>query len=136
MHSPLSMSIRTEPNSIQSWPSGADLALAGRLVEMEIVSYGGWDRCARIVSGQIEMIVTLEVGPRIIRLGQIGGPNEFVEYPDEMGKRGGDEYRSYGGHRLWIAPEEMPKTYFPDNAPVEYEVDGQWHVFTAPQENW
>jgi hypothetical protein len=103
---------------------------------MEIVPYGGWERCARIVSGELEMIVTLEVGPRIIRFGRIGGPNEFVEYPGEMGRTGGDEYRSYGGHRLWIAPEEHPKTMAPDNAPVEYEMDGDWHVFTAPPEKW
>src|SRR5579862_4195581 len=97
---------------------------------MEIVAYGGWKRCARIVSGQLEMIVTLDVGPRVIRFGAIGGPNELVEYPADTGKTGGDEYRSYGGHRLWIAPEEMPKTYYADNHPVEYEVEGDWHVFT------
>src|SRR5579862_2073808 len=101
---------------------------------MEIVPYGGWKRCARLVSGELEMIVTLEVGPRVIRFGQIGGPNEFVEYPGDMGKTGGNEYRSYGGHRLWIAPEEMPKTYYPDNASVEYEMEGEWHIFTSPVE--
>jgi hypothetical protein len=103
---------------------------------MDIVAYGGWNRCARIATGDLEMIVTLEVGPRIIRFGQTGGPNEFVEYGDDMGKTGGDEYRSYGGHRLWIAPEEHPKTMFADNAPVEYKMDGDWHVFTAPPEKW
>lgn len=82
------------------------------------------------------MIVTLEVGPRIIRFGQIGGPNEFVEYGNETGQTGGAEYRSYGGHRLWIAPEEQPKTYAPDNNPVQYAMDGEWHVFTSPIETF
>lgn len=103
---------------------------------MEIVPYGGWQRCARIVNGDLEMIVTLEVGPRIIRFGQIGGPNEFVEYAKDMGKTGGDEYHSYGGHRLWIAPEEHPKTVTPDNNPVEAREEDGWHVFTAPAEQW
>ncbi|MFI5385736.1 MAG: hypothetical protein ACHQ50_06405 [Fimbriimonadales bacterium] len=103
---------------------------------MEIVPYGGWNRCARITSGQLEMIVTLEVGPRIIRFGLIGGPNEFVEYGDDMGQTGGTEYRSYGGHRLWIAPEEMPKTYAPDNYPVQHASDGDTSVFTAPMESF
>jgi hypothetical protein len=103
---------------------------------MEIVSYGGWERCARLVSGDLEMIVTLEVGPRIIRFGQIGGPNEFVEYSKDMGQTGGEEYRSYGGHRLWISPEEVPKTYAADNRPVAYDVENGWHVFTAPAEAW
>lgn len=82
------------------------------------------------------MIVTLEVGPRIIRFGVVDGPNEFVEYDKDMGKTGGDEYRSYGGHRLWIAPEERPKTYTPDNSPVEYTLEGETHIFTAPAEPW
>ncbi len=103
---------------------------------MEIVPYGGWERCARIVAGDLEMIVTLEVGPRIIRFGQIGGPNELVEYAKDLGKTGGDEYRSYGGHRLWIAPEEPPKTTTPDNNPIEHTLDGEWSVFTAPTEPW
>src|ERR1044072_528657 len=103
---------------------------------MEIVPYGGWERCARIVSGKFEMIVTLEVGPRIIRFGEIGGPNEFVEYAKDMGKTGGDQYRSYGGHRLFFAPEEVPKTYYPDNGPVEYAMDGEAHMFTALAETW
>ena len=29
----------------------------------------------------------------------------FKEYDEQMGKTGGDEWRIYGGHRLWIAPE-------------------------------
>lgn len=103
---------------------------------MEIVSYGGWNRCARIVAGNTEAIITLEVGPRIIRYGLIGGPNELVEYDKDMGSTGGDEYKSYGGHRLWIAPEEDPKTMHPDNNPVEHREEDGWEVFTAPAEKW
>ena len=103
---------------------------------MEIVSYGGWNRCARIIAGNTEAIITLEVGPRIIRYGLIGGLNELVEYGKDMGSTGGDEYKSYGGHRLWIAPEEDPKTMHPDNNPVEHSEEDGWQVFTAPTEKW
>lgn len=103
---------------------------------MELVSYGGWNRCARIVADNTEAIVTLEVGPRIIRYGTVGGPNMLVEYQKDMGKTGGDEYRSYGGHRLWIAPEEDPKTLHPDNNEVSVREEGGWLVFTAPVEKW
>ncbi len=103
---------------------------------MEIVPYGGWQRCARIVAGNAEAIITLEVGPRIIRYGFVEGPNMLVEYAKDMGKSGGEEYKSYGGHRLWIAPEEDPKTLHPDNGPVEaFEEDG-WLVFRASAEKW
>jgi len=103
---------------------------------MEILPYGGWQRCARIPAGSTEAYVTLEVGPRIIRYGFVDGPNELVEYPHEMGKTGGDEYRSYGGHRLWIAPEEDPKTLHADNNPVEAREEDGWYIFTAPMEKW
>jgi len=78
----------------------------------------------RLKGGGVELIATLEVGPRIIRFGAEGGPNELVEYPAQMGLTGGDEYRSYGGHRLWTAPEDEVRTYEPDNAEVEMEADG------------
>ena len=103
---------------------------------MELVPYGGWNRCARIVAGSTEAIVTLEVGPRIIRYGIIGGPNELVQYEKDMGQTGGDEYRSYGGHRLWIAPEENPKTMHPDNDAVAFREEDGWHIFTAQPEKW
>ena len=96
---------------------------------MESISYGGWAHCARIVSGDIEAIVTLDVGPRVIRLGVIGGRNEFHEGANEMGKTGGNEYRSYGGHRLWIAPEDKVRTYQPENDQVTHNEEHGWLVF-------
>src|SRR5579872_1311055 len=102
---------------------------------MEIVPYGGWNRCARIVSGEVELIVTLEVGPRVIRCGFTGGPNEFVEHKDELGLTGGP-YRSYGGHRLWVAPEVAAITLQPDNSAVDYRVEGSVHIFSTPSDKW
>jgi len=86
---------------------------------MEKIEYKGWKNCYRLANGQIELIVTGDVGPRIIRFGFVGGENEFKEYKDMLGKTGGDEWRIYGGHRFWHAPENIPRTYFPDNVPVE-----------------
>jgi len=96
---------------------------------MESISYGGWAHCARIVSGNVEAIVTLDVGPRIIRLGVINGRNELHEDPSEMGKTGSKEYRSYGGHRLWIAPEDKVRTYQPENEPVQHSEEHDWFSF-------
>jgi hypothetical protein len=98
---------------------------------MEIVPFSGWSRNARIVCNDVEMLVTLDVGPRIISYGFIGGPNELHVSEKTAGQTGGDEFHSYGGHRLWIAPEEDPKTFTPDNDAVEYTMDGDWHVFTG-----
>ena len=104
------------------------------MLNVEVIPYGGWQRCLRIRNRRIEAVITAEVGPRVIRFGFIGGPNEFVEYPDQMGLTGGDAYRSYGGHRLWVAPEDRNRTYAPDNAPVEWRVEGETLRVTAPVE--
>ncbi|HHY98573.1 MAG TPA: hypothetical protein GX509_07530 [Firmicutes bacterium] len=85
------------------------------------VNYGGWPNCYRVSDGTIEFIATTDVGPRIIRFGFVGGPNEFCEFTEQMGKIGGDEWRIYGGHRLWHSPESRARSYYPDNRPIHIE---------------
>jgi hypothetical protein len=91
---------------------------------LDKIAYGGWPNCIRLTNGTIELVATTDVGPRIIRFGFVGQENEFHEAASEIGKTGGDEWRGYGGHRLWHAPESKPRTYFPDNCPVNYEMPG------------
>lgn len=98
------------------------------------VAYQGWKNCCRISNGKIELIVTTDVGPRVIRFGFVGGQNLFKEYPAQLGKRGGKTWRIYGGHRLWHAPEDSFRTYFPDNFPVNVERTGNTIRFLAPVE--
>ncbi len=66
-------------------------------------AYKGWQNCYRMTNGQIELIATTDVGPRIIRFAFVGEDNIFGENPDQVGKTGGEEWRIYGGHRLWHA---------------------------------
>jgi len=94
--------------------------LAGK-VTVEKINYKGWANCYRLSNGIVDAIVTADVGPRIIRFGFVGEENEFKEFDEMVGKTGGNEWRPYGGHRLWHAPEMMPRTYFPDNSPVRIE---------------
>ncbi|MDZ4860124.1 MAG: hypothetical protein SGI88_14190 [Candidatus Hydrogenedentes bacterium] len=93
-------------------------------VTMEKKAYGGWPNCIVLSNGTVEAIVITDVGPRIMRYGFIGGQNLLNEYPDMLGKTGGEDWRIYGGHRLWHAPEAKPRTYAPDNSPVKHEWDG------------
>jgi hypothetical protein len=88
---------------------------------VERINYKGWQNCYRLSNDVVDLIVTTDVGPRIIRFGFVNEENEFKEYDDMQGKTGGDAWRIYGGHRLWHAPEVMPRTYAPDNAPVRLE---------------
>jgi hypothetical protein len=102
-------------------------------VQMQTVSFGGWPRCIRLANQHIELIATTDIGPRIIRFGFVDGPNLFKEFAD-VGKTGGDVWRIYGGHRLWHAPEVKPRTYAPDNGPIEHQWDGATLKLIQPAE--
>lgn len=101
---------------------------------MEKVNFGGWENCYRITHDDIEIIVTSDVGPRIIRFGAVGGENELKEFSDQLGTKGGNTWRSYGGHRLWAAPEDKVKTYYPDNFPVKVQEVDHGFSFLADAE--
>jgi len=101
---------------------------------MEKISYGGWDNCFRLSNGKIELIVTADVGPRIIRFGFIDRENMFKEFSEQMGKTESSEWLSFGGHRLWHAPEAQPRTYFPDLDPVHVqEIDNGLILTQKPE---
>lgn len=118
--------------------AGLSLLMCARLhaaeVSIEQIAYGGWPNCYRLSNGESETVVTTDVGPRIMRFGFIGGQNLLKEYPDQLGKTGGEAWRIYGGHRLWHAPEEKPRTYAPDNSPVATAVKGRTLTLVQPVE--
>ena len=98
----------------------------GNIMEIkENYEYGGWENCIHLTNGKIETVITTDVGPRIIRLAFTGEKNIFGEMEQHKGMAGGNEWLLYGGHRLWHAPEAMPRTYYPDNKPVSYKWDGK-----------
>ncbi len=66
-------------------------------VNLEKTSYGGWPNCYRLSNLAVELIVTADVGPRVIRFGFVGAENEFKEYEEQLGQTGGREWRIYGG---------------------------------------
>jgi len=82
--------------------------------------YKGWDNCIEVSNGIIDLIAVTDIGPRIIRFGFVGKENEFCEVEDQVGTAGGNEWKIYGGHRLWDSPEHKPRTYEPDNFKIEY----------------
>ena len=104
-------------------------------VTVERISYGGWPNCYRLTNGEVELVVTADVGPRIIRYGFVGGQNLFVELEEDLGKTGGDNWRLYGGSRLWVAPEDRVYSYGADNDPVEIEISGNKLSAQAPVEH-
>ncbi len=107
------------------WAQGEPDSASDKTVMQEHFSFAGWPNCIRLSNGSIELIITTDIGPRILRFGFINEQNMFYVSPSEKGKTGGDEWHLYGGHRFWLAPEIMPRTYSPDNTPVSYSWDGK-----------
>ena len=101
---------------------------------MKQIPFLGWENCIQLSNSQIELIVTADVGPRIIHFGFMGDENVFATFPNQLGRTGDAEWRNYGGHRFWLAPEQMPRTYYPDNNPVTVEDHGAFVRFIAPVE--
>jgi hypothetical protein len=104
-------------------------------VKIEKTAYGGWPNCYRVSNGQVELIVTTDIGPRIMRWGFVGGQNMFKEFKDQLGKSGEKEWQLRGGHRIWVAPEMVRESYAPDNTPVHAVVKGDLITLTEPVES-
>lgn len=78
----------------------------------------------------IEVMVTIDVGPRTIHFSLVSGGNilftdqgrkyhAFGEELDQLHGEGSVPYNC-GGHRLWLSPESTSDTCYPDNEPVVY----------------
>ena len=93
---------------------------------MNVVEYRGWKNNLRLANADCELIVTLDIGPRVISYRTPGGPNVMKNYDAMMGKTGEPEWQIRGGHRFWLAPEDLTRTYFPDNRPVKWEQTGPY----------
>lgn len=90
---------------------------------MEKVEFENYQNCLRLSNGEVETIVSTEFGPRILAYNFAGGENVLGLYADAKTETELGIWRPYGGHRLWLAPENMPKSYAPDNAPVKFFFD-------------
>jgi len=103
-------------------------------VLIETIEWGGWPNCRRISNGEVELIVTADIGPRIMRYGFIGGQNLFKVFEDQLGKSGEPDWQMRGGHRVWLAPEDAHRSYAPDNGPVQIEAESGVVTATQPVE--
>lgn len=89
---------------------------------IKTVDFGGWQNCLQLSNDSLSLIVTTQVGPRILSLTLNGGENHMALFEDTLGKTNSDQWHSLGGHRLWHSPEGMPRSYSPDTSPIEYEL--------------
>ncbi|MDB6167966.1 MAG: hypothetical protein JWM88_830 [Verrucomicrobia bacterium] len=70
----------------------------------------------------IELVVATQVGPRVTALRSRAGAGEnlFLAFPPDERRYHG--YYLRGGHRLWHAPEDIVRSYQPDDDPVGVKV--------------
>ena len=107
------------------------------VAKIEKITYQGWPNSYRMTNGEIELVITSDIGPRIIRYAFVGSRNLFHEFAGQMGKSGESTWQNRGGHRLWVAPETAPPspvTYALDNLPVDIKLTGGAIVATPPVE--
>ena len=103
-------------------------------VKFSEISYKNFGKCIKMENETATVIVTVDVGPRVIYYGLNGKQNIFNEDINRDTVRDSKQLHDffetdenwyiYGGHRLWSSPESYPESYTPDNSPVPYEIDG------------
>lgn len=86
--------------------------------------YGGWKRNLKLQGKETELVITLDVGPRILRYAFPGGKNIMVELSEQLGGSDEKTWQIRGGHRFWTAPE-ADHSYDLDNTPVTWNKLGE-----------
>lgn len=99
-------------------------------IRIEKITYKNFGHCLKLTNGIIEAIVTIDIGPRVIKFAFVDGENFFHEDIERKAVLTGEpleaifgkgcSWYNYGGHRMWLSPEDMPLSYYPDNDPVQW----------------
>ena len=109
------------------------------MISIKETTYGNFGKCLAISNDSMEIYVTIDIGPRIIKCNLLGKENLMFE--DIERKKNNDVssvfgegkmWQIYGGHRMWLSPEKFPETYYPDCEKVVYSVHSKGATFTAP----
>jgi hypothetical protein len=97
------------------------------MISIKEVPYKNFGKCLSISNEKLELLVTVDIGPRIIKCNLVGKENLMFndverkishDVSELFGE--GKTWFIYGGHRIWLSPEKLPDTYYPDNEKVVY----------------
>ncbi|HPW51281.1 MAG TPA: hypothetical protein PKV85_02885 [Spirochaetota bacterium] len=72
-------------------------------MDIKKITYLSAPNCYELTIGKQKMIVATDFGPRIMHLSIDGGENML--FNDEAEKFKSGYWKIYGGHRLWVSPE-------------------------------
>lgn len=122
-------------------------------LEVKQVTYKNFGNCVSINNDLIQVIVSIDFGPRILSFGFKDSEdssnlksNLLFNDLDRMYSFHNDKMEGYysnnaisyiyGGHRLWTCPVSNPETYYPDNEPVVYSITKDGTKFTPPSQKF
>lgn len=95
------------------------------MVTVEKSTYPGYGNCYKLSNGVVELFASIDVGPRIACFRYVGDTNILAELgPEDKTVSEAGTWYARGGSRLWHAPEVLPRSYWPDNDPVEVKLIG------------
>lgn len=108
-------------------------------LEYKEIEFENFGKCLSISNEKIKLLITVDVGPRIIYFGLNDGSNilfndinrNYTENLDTIKDYYGEDkirYR-YGGHKMLTLPEIMPDSFYPDNNPLTYSITPNGAVF-------
>ena len=111
------------------------------MISIREVSYKNYGKCVCVANEVMELYVTVDLGPRIIKCNLLNKENMLFEDIDRTMKNDVSDifgesktFYNYGGRRLWFAPESM-RTYYPDNEKVVYTIDATGVTLIPPQQS-
>ncbi len=117
---------------------GAAVEVWHRCQATQIAGHAGCDsrNMHKLTNGDVEVVVSTGFGPRVLEYRRRGGENVFGNLLHVPGKPTpfGGEWHIRGGHRLWHAPEDPVRTYYPDNDPIRVRGGTHEATFTQPVE--
>jgi len=95
------------------------------------INYLSIPDCVELNNDNANVIISTEFGPRILHYALDGGENILGWHPEAAVETELGVWKPYGGHRLWLAPENMPISYTPDNSKVDLEVLDEFSALFA-----
>jgi hypothetical protein len=109
------------------------------MISIKEVKYKNFGKCLAITNDFMEVFVTVDLGPRIIKCNLKNRENMMFEdvernFSNDVSSMFGEDktWYTYGGHRIWLSPEGFPKTYYPDNDKVLYSTFPNGAEFIPP----
>jgi len=96
-----------------------------------------WGKVLWVTTDCAEVGIALEFGIRVVHMSCPGMENLFYEQDPDLsdGNATPQGWKLYGGHRIWLAPEG-DSSYYPDNEPVRYTVDGDSVLVEQRTDPW